>query len=197
MNPERRRTLRRIGGVVGVGAFAAPLVVSAVHPAALASERFGSLPSALKALEQLRNDAPRMIGAWDLPHVLHHAAQSVEYSMHGFPEPKPVWFRATLGSYAFALFNARGQMTHNLAEPIPGAPGIAQGQPLGAAIDHAIAALQAFDRHSGALAPHFAYGALDKPAYTRAHLMHLANHWVEAALSITREGYTPLKETTA
>ena len=37
----------------------------------------------------------------------------------------------------------------------------------------------------------------DKPAYTRAHLMHLANHWVEAALSITREGYTPLKETTA
>ena len=28
-----------------------------------------------------------------------------------------------------------------------------------------------------ALAPHFAYGALNKAAYTRAHLMHLANHW--------------------
>lgn len=28
----------------------------------------------------------------------------------------------------------------------------------------------------GTLAPHFAYGELDKPQYTRAHLMHLADH---------------------
>ena len=34
-----------------------------------------------------------------------------------------------------------------------------------------------FDAHTGVLQPHFAYGALDKPSYTRAHLMHLANHW--------------------
>jgi hypothetical protein len=181
MDAERRSMLRRIGLVVGVGALAAPVVVSAVHPAALASERFATIDSALKTLEQLRAAPPRMTGAWDLPHVLHHAAQSIEYSIGGFPQPKPVWFRGSVGSYAFALFNARGQMTHNLSEPIPGAPDIAQGQPLGPAIDHAIAALQAFERHGGALAPHFAYGALDKPAYTRAHLMHLANHWAEVA----------------
>ena len=173
--------LRRLGLVVGVGAFAAPLVVNAVHPAALAAERFASVADALKTLEQLRTQAPRMTGAWDLPHVLHHAAQSIEYSIAGFPAPKPAWFRASVGSYAFALFNARGQMTHSLSEPIPGAPDIAQGQALGPAIDHAIAALQAFERHAGALAPHFAYGALSKPDYTRAHLMHLANHWAEAA----------------
>ena len=181
MDAERRSMLRRLGVVVGVGAFAAPLVVNAVHPAALASERFASVADALKTLEQLRVQAPRMSGSWDLPHVLHHTAQSVEYSMSGFPAPKPAWFRATLGSYAFALFNARGQMTHSLSEPIPGAPDIAQGQPLIPAIDHAIAALQAFERYSGPLAPHFAYGALTKPDYTRAHLMHLANHWAEAA----------------
>jgi hypothetical protein len=29
--------------------------------------------------------------------------------------------------------------------------------------------------------PHFAYGALGKAEYTRAHLMHLANHWAEVA----------------
>ena len=181
MNSERRTTLRRIGLVVGVGAFAAPLVVNAVHPARLNSERFASMAAALKTLEQLKTQAPRMTGAWDLAHVLHHAAQSVEYSMSGFPAPKPAWFRATLGAYAFSLFNAGGQMTHSLSEPIPGAPEIAQGQPLVAAIDHAIAALQAFERHAGALAPLFAYGGLDKPAYTRAHLMHLADHWSEAA----------------
>jgi Protein of unknown function (DUF1569) len=181
MDAQRRSTLRRIGLVVGAGALAAPVVVSKVHPALLSSERFGSIDAALATLEQLRARSPRMIGAWDLPHVLHHTAQSIEYSIGGFPQPKPAWFRATLGSYAFGLFNARGQMTHNLAEPIPGAPGIAQGQPLGPAIDHIVAALQAFERHAGALAPHFAYGTLDKPAYTRAHLMHLANHWAEVA----------------
>ena len=181
MDAERRSMLRRIGLVVGVGAFAAPFVVSAVHPSEVGSERFASIAAALKTLEQLKTQVPRMSGAWDLAHVLHHTAQSVEYSMSGFPAPKPAWFRATIGAYAFALFNARGQMTHNLSEPIPGAPDIAQGRPLGAAIAHAIAALQAFERHTGALAPHFAYGALAKPAYTRAHLMHLANHWSEAA----------------
>ena len=38
---------------------------------------------------------------------------------------------------------------------------------------------QMLEAHTGPLAPHFAYGALDKTQYTRAHLMHLANHWTE------------------
>ena len=101
--------------------------------------------------------------------------------MSGFPALKPAWFRATVGSYAFALFNARGAMSHDLVEPIPGAPEIAQGQPLVPAIERASAALRAFDAHAGALQPHFAYGTLDKSDYARAHLMHLANHWTEAA----------------
>jgi hypothetical protein len=181
MDAERRSMVRKLGAVIGVGALAAPVVVSAVKPAPLASERFATVDAALQTLAQLKTAAPRMAGAWDLPHVLHHAAQSIEYSMSGFPAPKPAWFQATLGSYAFAMFNARGAMSHDLAEPIPGAPAIAQSQPLGPAIDRASAALRAFDAHAGALQPHFAYGALDKAAYTRAHLMHLANHWTEAA----------------
>ena len=181
MHAQRRTALRRIGLVVGVGALGAPVLVSAVHPAVLDTERFSSLDAALTTLAQLKTGAPRLTGAWDLPQVLHHAAQSIEYSISGFPQPKPAWFRASVGSYAFALFNARGQMTHSLSEAIPGAPEIAPGQPLAPAVDRAIAALQAFEGHGGALAPHFAYGTLDKPAYTRAHLMHLANHWLEVA----------------
>lgn len=177
---ERRSALRRLGLVIGVGALAAPVVVSAVRPGTLSATEFDSIGSALRTLEQLRTSAPRMNGAWDLARVLHHAAQSVEYSMSGFPELKPAWFRASVGSYAFALFNARGQMSHSLDEPIPGAPSLSQGQALAPAIDRAMEALRAFDRHAGTLAPHFAYGALDKPAYTRAHLMHLANHWQNA-----------------
>ena len=177
MNADRRRSLRQLGAGIATATLAAPVVVSVLHPGALSVESFGSVSSALRTLEQLKTQTPRMAGAWDLPHVLHHVAQSIEFSLTAFPQPKPAWFQATLGSYAFALFNARGQMSHRLDEPIPGAPGISEGQPLAPALDHAVAALQAFDRHTGALAPHFAYGALDRSAYTRAHLMHLANHW--------------------
>ena len=177
MNAERRRSLRLLGAGIAGATLAAPVLVSVLHPAALGAQKFGSLDAAWQTLEELKTQAPRMVGAWDLPHVLHHAAQSIEFSLTAFPKPRPAWFQATLGSYAFALFNARGQMAHGLDEPIPGAPDIAQGQPLAPAVDHALAALQAFDRHTGTLAPHFAYGSLDKAAYARAHLMHLANHW--------------------
>ena len=179
MTPERRSALRRIGLVIGVGSLAAPVVVSAVRPAPLASERFASIPAAIDTLVHLGNPAVRPGTAMDLPQLLHHLAQSVEFSMTGYPALKPAWFRATLGTYAWALFDARGAMSHDLTEPIPGAARIAPGQPLAPAVDRAIGALQAFKRHEGALVPHFAYGALDKPAYTRAHLMHFANHWDE------------------
>jgi len=177
MNAERRRSLRLLGAGIATATLAAPVVVSAVHPAPLREPRFASVNDALRTLGALKAEPARMAGAWDLPHVLHHVAQSIEFSLTAFPRPKPAWFQATLGSYAFALFDARGQMTHGLDEPVPGAADIAQGQALVPAVDHAIAALQAFERHTGALAPHFAYGSLDKPAYARAHLMHLANHW--------------------
>ncbi len=176
MDAERRRSLRLLGAGIATATLAAPVVVSVLHPGALTQDKFASVGAALQTLEQLKTQTARMAGAWDLPHVLHHVAQSIEFSMTAFPQLKPAWFQATLGSYAFALFNARGQMAHGLDEPIPGAPAIAQGQPLAPAVDHAIAALQAFERHTGTLAPHFAYGSLDKAAYARAHLMHLANH---------------------
>ena len=47
------------------------------------------------------------------------------------------------------------------------------------AVARAAIALRRFEAHAGALQPHFAYGELDKAQYTRAHLMHLANHWTE------------------
>jgi Protein of unknown function (DUF1569) len=142
---------------------------------------FDTLADARSALEQLRSQPLRSTGAWDVAHVLHHIAQSIECSMHGFPQPKAAWFRASVGPLAFSVFSMRGRMSHGLAEPIPGAPEIAQGLPLAAAVDHALSALQAFERHSGPLAPHFAYGALDKPAFARAHLLHFADHWREFA----------------
>ncbi len=171
---------RRIA-LLGLGAVAvgAPVLWVASRPAALQSPAFGSTEGALRTLAALKTQAPRTTGAWDLARVLHHAAQSVEYSLLGFPSLNAPWFRATVGPAAATVFSARGRMSHSLTEPIPGAPDIAQGQPLDAAADRAMAALQAFERHTGTLHPHFAYGALSKDDYRRAHLMHFANHWQE------------------
>ena len=72
-------------------------------------------------------------------------------------------------------------MNHSLHEPIPGAPALAAADPLPAAIERVQKALNDFEAYTGALRPHFAYGELDKADYTRAHLMHLANHWQEVA----------------
>jgi hypothetical protein len=153
-----------------------PLVLAACDGAPV--KTLPTLASAITAIESLAS-GHKLASAWSLSQMLNHAAQSVEFSLHGFPEMKPVAFRATLGSVAFAWFDSRGAMSHGLDETIPGAPALAADAPLPEGIARAVKALRDFDAHNGALAPHFAYGALDKPQYTRAHLMHLANHWTQ------------------
>jgi hypothetical protein len=175
---RRRRLL--LAGTAGAGTGLAAGGLWLAAPAA-ATGAFESLPQAYKTLEALHRGNVRMLEGWDLATVLHHAAQSVEYSMQGYPQLKGAWFRASVGPAAFAAFDHFHTMRHNLAEPIPGAPAIAAGQALGPAIEHAVAALQAFERHPGPLAPHFAYGDLDKARYLRAHLLHFSDHWQRVA----------------
>jgi hypothetical protein len=164
------------------------LLLTAAAPAGLAGcsaaelERFATVASAIRAIEAL-DPGVATSGAWSLSQMLQHVAQSIEYSLRGFPQTKGAIFQATLGSAAFAVFSARGRMSHGLDEPIPGAPALDAALPLRAAMERAVRAWREFDAYGGPLAPHFAYGALDKAAYTRAHLMHLANHWTELTLT--------------
>jgi len=165
-------------GVLLASAAVAGITYVATHSnQPISMDSFSDLAHTMRTLERLQEAPLHTNAGWDLAQVLHHAAQSVEYSLDGFPELKPAWFRSSLGAMAFAVFSARGKMTHGLEEPIPGAPAIASGQPLNAGVAHLMEALGRFDRYGGTLAPHFAYGALNKAEYMRAHLMHLANHW--------------------
>jgi hypothetical protein len=159
-----------------IAAAAAPL--AGCSPAEV--KTFPTVAAALAAIEGLTSGY-KSTGAWTLAQILNHLAQSIEYSIDGYPELKSALFRTAIGTPAFAVFQARGRMSHSLVEPIPGAPALEAAAPLAPAIARAAAALRRFEAHSGALAPHFAYGALDKAQYTRAHLMHLANHWDEIA----------------
>ena len=130
---------------------------------------------------------------WSLPQLLQHLAQSIEFSIQGYPQAKSALFQHTLGSAAFAVFDARGQMSHDLADPIPGAPALDAQQSLKTAVQRLLDAMQAFSAHRGPLKPHFAYGALTREQYQRAHLMHLANHWtqVQALTATARAGANP------
>lgn len=134
------------------------------------------LDAAFNWLRRLRNaDALTSQTAWSVPQVIEHLAQSVEYSIEGYPEAKPEWFRSTVGRLAGAAFQRAGSMRHDLEAPIPGAPALAATD-LQLACDRLAAALTGFANFSGPLQPHFAYGHLTHQEYLRAHLMHIANH---------------------
>ncbi len=126
----------------------------------------------------------RTTGAWPLPAVLEHLAQSIEMSMDGFPQPRSAVFQHTLGAAAFAVFSWRGRMHHGLADPIPGAPALRLDARLPDAAARLRAAIERFERHQGALAPHFAYGALDRARFAQAHSLHIANHQDEILLHV-------------
>ena len=172
------RSPRRRAVIMAAGA-AATTTVAGCSGAAVAP--FNSLAQARTAVQGLATRAARTSAGWPLPQVLAHLAQSIEFSITGFPELKSGLFRATVGRAAFAVFDARGAMTHPLDQPIPGAPDLAGQTDLAAAAQRLVAAIDAFEAHTGALQPHFAYGALDRVAYARAHLMHIADHWRELA----------------
>ena len=112
---------------------------------------------------------------WSWSQTLEHCAQSIEYSLQGYPQLYSLLFRHTAGAAAFAVFRARGYMQHDINEPIPSAaPLPAPAQDPASALQRLEAALQAFLQHSGPLRPHFAYGALERSDYHQAHSMQLS-----------------------
>jgi hypothetical protein len=158
-------------------------VLLAAAPLAGCSGRlktFTTWKQAQQAVLDLRFDEKEVQGSpWNMSQVLQHMAQSIEFSMQGFPVLKGAWFRSTVGSAAFAMFSSRGTMSHSLDEPIPGAPALDPAQPLKASVNRLLDAMDVFAQFNGTLRPHFAYGELTKPQYERAHLMHLAEHWTQ------------------
>lgn len=175
---QRRRLLKiALGGsalaVVGAGAGAFWL-----HGDAAPIATFPDIAAARAWIETIASDpAAHSTTDWSLPQVFEHAAQSIEYSLDGYPAMHSALFRASVGPLAYSVFARRGRMSHNTIEPIPGAPAlIATDTSLAA--HRLMRALQRFESHppTAALAPHFAYGALDRNVYRSAHLMHLADH---------------------
>ena len=137
------------------------------------------ISTALKRLELLSNKNLVQTGEWDIYEIFMHCAQSVEYSMSQFPEHHSNFFKKTVGTLAFSIFESKGKMIHGLSEPIPGSPLVKTSLDTKAAMNHLKKSLLDFENYTGKLAPHFAYGELTKNEYEIAHVMHLYNHLEE------------------
>ena len=62
-----------------------------------------TMAAAMTAIEGLAR-GHKHTGAWTLAQMLNHAAQSIDYSIDGFPEMKSAVFRKAVGGVAFAVF---------------------------------------------------------------------------------------------
>ncbi len=148
----------------------------------LKKKRDNSALSIKLIVERLNNIDPNSLftqGEWDVNRTLEHLAQSIEFSMLGYPEMKSKVFQNTVGQLAFSVFQANGRMTHNLNEIIPGEI-ISNNVPTsGQALQRLIKALETFDSFNGELKLHFAYGRLTKSEYAIAHVLHINNHFEE------------------
>lgn len=137
-----------------------------------------------RSLEDAKNELRNLAAAknishneqWKLNEIFNHMAQSIEYSMNGYPEMKSGIFRKTIGSITFSQFKKKGIMNHNTNSPIPGAPSISEPTPQDQAFHRLLNAILAFQNFEGELKTHFVFGKLTKKDYEIAHAMHIANH---------------------
>ncbi|MDX3310860.1 DUF1569 domain-containing protein [Streptomyces sp. ME08-AFT2] len=113
---------------------------------------------------------------WNLSQTLQHCAQTVRYSVTGYPALKPALFRATAGVLAKRVFLLRGAMKHSLAAEIDGAPPLDPHLPVTEAAAGLTDAVALFTGHTAEHAPHPAYGRCTHDEFARLHAMHLAEH---------------------
>ena len=172
---QRRRFIQYLtlgGAVAGIGAGYAWLNAGRDHTQL-------SIAATLQRLESLSSGDIQKTGVWNPHQVFNHCAQSVEFSMTGFPQSKSPVFQHTAGRLAFSVFSAKGEMSHPLDEVIPGAPGLAVEGDVTLALQRLATALRQFESFEGTLQPHFAFGQLDKADYALAHVLHINNHLQE------------------
>jgi hypothetical protein len=137
-----------------------------------------SIAHTIQFLKGLNSSELQSTGDWSVSEIFIHLAQSIEYSMSGYPSHKSDTFKNTAGTLAFKVFSQRGEMTHSLNEEIPGAPKLNESD-IETAKNRLLESLTTFQEFQNDLQPHFAYGQLSKQEYSWAHVMHIQNHFQE------------------
>lgn len=177
INHGRRKFVQ---GSLAASVSTAPLLVAGCSTGSSVDRQlsFSTLTEGLQEAERLVSlNAQPVDSEFSLAQTLIHCAQSIEFSMDGFPQMKSSIFQHTVGSAAFRVFSWRQRMSHNLSEAIPGAQALSADATPEQALARLTASIEAFRATTDPLMPHFAYGNLSKEEYLLAHAMHLANHF--------------------
>lgn len=173
--PTRRRALK-LGGALALAGLTGGGSFLTIAPARASIPPLSKVEAWLQRLEKLEGATPE---GQSLFQTLVHCAQSLELSLTGFPEPKPAWFRSSVGPLVARYFLASGRMSHNLAAPIPGAPAVPREGHLAEAfarLRHALSSFEEAVRAGAGLRPHFAYGEVAPDDFARLQVLHLADH---------------------
>ncbi|MEU1512888.1 DUF1569 domain-containing protein [Streptomyces sp. NPDC005811] len=128
------------------------------------------------SLDRPESDLLAPGGSWNLSQTLQHCAQTVGYSVTGYPRLKPALFRATAGTLAKHVFLRRGATRHSLDAELDGAPPLDPALPVAEAAARLTDAVALFTAHTGPHRLHPAYGRCTHAQYERLHAMHLAEH---------------------
>ncbi len=139
---------------------------------------YNNLDECMVELDNIRKaKALDLESNWTLYQNLVHCAQSIEFSLTGYPENRPKIIQLTIGRLVFHQFETQGYMLHDRNHPIPGAAVIEPDGSLDQAYGRLTKAIEDFENFDQPLHPHFTYGKLTKSQYSHAHCMHLADHF--------------------
>jgi hypothetical protein len=140
--------------------------------------RFQNLNEVLAEVERLEKSKEILTtGAWDVSQIMQHCAQSIDFSLTGFPIVKPYLFRKTIGKLVSSYFLSKGTMSHNLNDPIPGAPELVSSTDFKKGLAILKKSIHSFWEYKGELKMHFVYGEASREDYEKFHAMHIANHF--------------------
>lgn len=139
---------------------------------------FSTIDEVLAELDLMEANLDTLV--MDQPYSLYkaltHMAQSMEYSMTGYPKLDSPLVQS-IKKIGFNVFKSQGYMSHDLGAPVPDAPAIADEGPLEDAFLRLRNACSDFQNYTGALHPHFSYGTLSYEDWELAHSFHCANHF--------------------
>ena len=135
-----------------------------------------SLEQAGKELARLREAGEVYAPNWGVSEICLHCAQTIDYSMTGYPVMKPPIIRNTIGKIAIRKFMRQGYMSHNLTAHVPGASKLDISVSSSEAIQTLMDVMNRFENYSEPLKPHLLFGSLTKADYSQYFAMHIANH---------------------
>lgn len=149
--------------------------------------RFSSLDEAERELKRLKTAKNIRCPGWNVCEICLHCAQTIEYSITGYPVMKPALLRNTIGKLAIKKFLRQGYMKHDLMAHVPGGTKIvATGDPL-TCIETLLDTIQNFKNYEGELKPHLLFGRLSKSDYDKYFAMHIAEHLSELEYDLSPE----------